>query len=88
MNTGVHALDKHPYPVSAVYPANEPGNTPLDAFMNVDTTGWVPSYSAYFIEYYGAGIQTETLIRDSTPLANSIYGNKHGSNVGYGNFFY
>ena len=29
---------------------------------------WIPRYNAYFPEYYLTGIQTETLIRDLSPL--------------------
>lgn len=40
---------------------------------------WVPTYSENFPEYYLTGIQTETLIRDLTPLRQeNIYGTPHG----------
>jgi hypothetical protein len=38
----------------------------------------VPSYTAYFPEYFLSGIQTETAIRDLSPITTSVYGTPHG----------
>lgn len=41
-------------------------------------TSAVPEYTALFPEYYGSGVQTETLLRDSAPLNTDLYGTLHG----------
>jgi hypothetical protein len=86
---GVTALDKHPYAGPIVFPTNASfsGIQPLNALGQVD--GWkdaqgrwhdnfVPSYTAYFPEYFLSGIQTETTIRDLSPITTSVYGTPHG----------
>jgi hypothetical protein len=86
---GVTALDKHPYAGPIAFPANARYNgvRPLDALGNVD--GWqdaqgrwhddfVPSYVAYFPEYFLTAIQTETAIRDLSPITTAVYGTPHG----------
>ena len=86
---GVTALDKHPYAGPITFPTNAVYNgvKPLDALGRVD--GWqdaqgrwhdnfVPSYVAYFPEYFLTGIQTETTIRDISPITTSVYGTPHG----------
>jgi len=86
---GVTALDKHPYAGPISFPANAVFNgvKPLDALGRID--GWqdaqgrwhdnfIPSYVAYFPEYFLTGIQTETAIRDLSPITTSLYGTPHG----------
>jgi hypothetical protein len=86
---GVTALDKHPYAGPITFPgsARFNGVRPLDALGNVD--GWqdpqgrwhdnfIPGYVAYFPEYFLTAIQTETAIRDLSPITTSVYGTPHG----------
>ena len=73
----VSAMTKHPYPDPKVYPADEPrGGQALGA--DGRPTEFVPNYLAYFPEYYGTAIQTETILRDSLPGPNPIYQTLHG----------
>ena len=86
---GLTAIDKHPYPPDLSYP----GEAPLNGVQPVNALGvpegsrdadgrWVdafiPSYSPFFPEYSLSGIQTETIVRDLSPLTTDIYGTPHG----------
>jgi hypothetical protein len=86
---GVTALDKHPYagPIRFPQDAVFNGVRPLDALGRPE--GWrdpagrwhdsfVPTYTAFFPEYYLTGIQTETMIRDLSPITTPVYGTPHG----------
>lgn len=86
---GVTALDKHPYAGPITFPsgATYNGVKPLDALGRVDGRqdaqgrwhdNFVPSYVAYFPEYFLTAIQTETAIRDLSPITTSVYGTPHG----------
>jgi hypothetical protein len=87
---GVTAIDKHPYPPAPQrFPADAVFNgiKPLDALGQVDGTAdasgawhdaFVPSYTAFLPEYALTAIQTETLVRDLSPITTSIYGVPHG----------
>jgi hypothetical protein len=76
--TRVDAISKHPYRNINTFPQDAKGQA-LDALGN--KTNFVPSYSSLLPEYYGTGIQTETLLRDSSPITTDIYGTKHGRNA-------
>ncbi len=39
---------------------------------------FIPRYTAFFPEYFLTAIQTETIIRDLSPITNEIYGTAHG----------
>lgn len=85
---GTTALSKHPYkplvrfPSAAVYDQT----TPIDAlgqpsYTDVNGTrrdDFVPAYDAFFPEYYLSAIQTESLVRDLSPVqshyANAVHG--------------
>jgi hypothetical protein len=89
---GLTAIDKHPYknmrrfPQDAVNDAK--GVRPLDALGHPDGTynkatnrwrdNFVPTYDAFFPEYYLTAIQTEHLIRDLSPITTDISGTPHG----------
>jgi len=86
---GLTALDKHPYPPMRRFPEDQQFNgvTPLNALgkpagSQVKPNEWrddfIPAYTAYFPEYYLSAIQTETIIRDISPITTDIYGTKHG----------
>ncbi len=86
---GLTALDKHPYPPMRRFPADQQFNgiTPLNALekpagTQVKPNEWrddfIPAYTAYFPEYYLSAIQTETIIRDISPITTDIYGTEHG----------
>jgi hypothetical protein len=86
---GLTAIDKHPYPPSLSFPedAQVNGNRPLNGLG--EPAGWrdaegqyheafTPSYDAFFPEYALSGIQTETLVRDLSPVTSTIQGAEHG----------
>jgi hypothetical protein len=89
---GLTAIDKHPYagptrfPQEAVFDRTRP----VDALGRPD--GWqdasgrwhdsfIPSYTAFFPEYYLTGIQTEHLVRDLSPIPTDVLGVPHGRDV-------
>ena len=76
--TRVNAISKHPYRNRNSFPADERGQA-LNA-LGIKTN-IVPTYSSLLPEYYGTGIQTETLLRDSSAITTDIYGTKHGRNA-------
>jgi hypothetical protein len=85
---GLTALDKHPYRGPRKFPAVAAldGNRPVNALGQPEgtrsfgrwTDSFVPSYRAFFPEYYLSGIQTETLVRDHSPITTTIGGVAHG----------
>lgn len=83
----IAAIDKHPYHGLSTYgePAKDQHGTVIDALGNVDTSGFEPSYSAVFPEYFGTDLQTETVIRDCGPITSSLYGTPHGRYARPGN---
>jgi hypothetical protein len=89
---GLDAIDKHPYPPRRVFPGDAVYSQimPLDALGRADGTrdasgrlrdAFVPSYTSFFPEYFLSGIQTETVIRDLSPITTDIYGTPHGRNT-------
>jgi hypothetical protein len=86
--TGLTAIDKHPYPPHLVFPRDARYNAirPLDALGRPDGVqegarwrdSFVPSYTAFFPEYFLTGIQTETVIRDLSPITTNVYSVPHG----------
>jgi hypothetical protein len=85
---GLTAIDKHPYPSPHRFPDDAVfGDVqPLDAEGRPDGTRegdrwldrFVPRYTAFLPEYALTAIQTETLVRDLSPLTTKIYGVPHG----------
>jgi hypothetical protein len=86
---GLTALDKHPYTGRFLFPlqAQINGNRPLNGLHQ--ESGWkdsnaqwhesfTPAYESFFPEYFLSGIQTETLIRDMSPITSNIGGVPHG----------
>ena len=86
-------IDKHYYQNARVFPRDNlvNGNFPEGPNGNIIARKlavpggfhwndlFVPSYTANFPEYYLTGIQTETVIRDLTPLrGENIYRTPHG----------
>ena len=81
---GTAALDKHPYPPSfMVRPGyGEPGIPPLDALGSpTGARAFTPTYRVFMPEYYLEGIQTETLMRDLSPIPSLVNGTPHGANT-------
>lgn len=72
----LNTINKHPYPPLKNFPADEQSGQAYNALEQPDS--YVPAYTALFPEYFGTTIQTETLLRDSGPISNSIYGTWHG----------
>ena len=86
---GLTAIDKHPYTGWFSFPADAQvnGNRPLDGLGQL--SGWkdpaaqyhetfTPTYDSFFPEYFLSGIETETLIRDMSPITSNIQGVPHG----------
>ena len=89
---GTAALDKHPYANSLnIQPGyvNEAGIRPVDALGHADYKAapapmsfgdvFTPTYRVFMPEYYLTGIQTETLMRDLSPIQTFIGGTPHGA---------
>ncbi len=75
----VDALSHHPYPPTKTYPANESSGNRINALgQNEGSTGYAPSYTACFPEYFGTCLQTETSVRDMAPFNNTVQGTVHG----------
>jgi hypothetical protein len=91
--TGLTALSKHPYAGTrtvfgpgigprACRPLNALGQP--DGFYlgdNLWEDDYTPSFTDYFPEYYLTAIQTESLIRDISPITTTISGVAHGRGV-------
>lgn len=80
---GITALDKHPYRGLLSFPGAEQDQAvaqarPLDALGHADEKPFTPAYAAFFPEYYLTGIQTETLVRDLSPITTPIGSVAHG----------
>jgi hypothetical protein len=90
---GTNAIDKHPYVGLRVFPGSpdERGIESLNAFGQpnpspadgspVAHARLIPSYRVFMPEYLLTGIQTETLMRDLSPITTSIYGTPHGAHT-------
>lgn len=74
----VAAISKHPYAGRKTYPKDNDRHQPLDARGRDDRSGFVPSYTQNFPEYFATALQTETITRDLAPLTTDIYGTRHG----------
>lgn len=91
--TGLDALSKHPYAGARTVFGPDTGPRacrPLNALGQVDGTylggnlwedDYTPSFTDYFPEYYLTAIQTESLIRDISPITTMISGVPHGRNA-------
>jgi hypothetical protein len=75
----VTALSKHPYPPRLQFPANEQQGQGVNALGQADS--YVPTYTSRFPEYFGTGIQTETMVRDMGPFTTTVAGAGHGRNA-------
>ena len=86
---GLTAIDKHPYAASKRFPRDaEPSQfRPLDARGEPDGVRvgqnkirdrFAPRYNAFFPEYFLTAIQTETMIRDLSPISTDLKGIRHG----------
>ena len=90
---GLTAIDKHPYYGIKHFPRDSVFNflEPLDALGKksysqqtpqqgelVRRDRFVPRYDALFPEYILTAIQTETLIRDISPITTDVSGTPHG----------
>ena len=88
---GMTALSKHLYNGAKQFPADyhEGHLRPLNAMGFRDTVGekgftplFIPQFQSLFPEYFLSAISTETLVRDIAPITTTIYGLKHGREVG------
>lgn len=92
---GTNAIDKHPYSASRVFPgsSDEPGIRPLDALGEPNYSAaaaaaaasqpirpkFTPTYRIFMPEYLLTGTQTETLMRDLSPITSYVYETPHGA---------
>ncbi len=76
----IDAISKHPYARRLTYSGQlqEPGITLVDARGLPDTHPFTPTYTELFPEYFAEGLQTETLVRDTSPITSSVNGASHG----------
>ncbi len=76
----IAAISKHPYAGRLTYPGQlgEAGVTPSNALGRPDWRPFVPHYTALFPEYFAEGLQTETMIRDASPISSTVNGSYHG----------
>jgi hypothetical protein len=86
---GLTALDKHPYPPLRSFPRGAVIDRvrPLDARGRPDgrrdaqgrwQDTFIPRYTAFFPEYALSAIQTETMVRDLSPIETVIGATAHG----------
>ena len=61
-------------------PSGQPDYTPVPA-PTLFSDNFTPTYRVFMPEYYLEGIQTETSMRDLSPIQESIYGTPHGANT-------
>ncbi len=81
----VGAISKHPYRGRDRFPKDEKKGNAIDALGSVNRSGWIPTYTTLFPEYYATAIQTETMVRDMGPITNTFSGAAHGRNARTGN---
>ncbi|MGI4790996.1 MAG: hypothetical protein ACRYFS_19390 [Janthinobacterium lividum] len=75
---GMTAIGKHPYPGRRTFPNPQLKGDVFDARLLRDTSGWQPAYSTLFPEDPGTVLQTETIVREMSPIVTSVYDVKHG----------
>jgi hypothetical protein len=78
MPARVTALSHHPYANRKIFPQDGGKGTPLDALGQPDASGFTPAYQENFPEYFASAIQTETIVRDMSPITTDIYRVNHG----------
>ncbi len=87
---GTAAIDHHPYSSAVTFPQDAFINTitPVDALgqPSYSTTSagayrdlFIPHFTSFFPEYALNGIQTETLMRDLSPIQTYVYRTPHGA---------
>ena len=82
----VTGLSKHCYPPPLRFPAQEKAGRMVTAlFIEEPRPTFVPSYLEFFPEYAGTYIQTESYIRDISPISTLIQGVLHGRYTRPGN---
>jgi hypothetical protein len=87
---GTDAIDKHPYPLSLVFPGTAPdgrgvypvgaqGQAPAHRGAAGFSDAFIPRFRAFMPEYALTAMQTETLMRDLSPIVTLINGVRHGA---------
>jgi hypothetical protein len=79
----VTGISKHCYAQPKAFPAQEQTDSgELNAILQQENPPkFIPAYSVFFPEYVATAIQTESYIRDISPISTSIYGVMHGRNT-------
>ena len=88
---GLTALSKHPYRGVARFPGDRPTTDLQQRALDADgapagsraadrrwADAFVPRFVGFFPEWYLSGLQTETLVRDLSPITTTISGVRHG----------
>ncbi len=82
----VTGLSKHCYPPRLTFPAQEKSGGMVNASLVQEPRPiFIPSYVSFFPEYAGTAIQTESFIRDISPISTLIQGVLHGRYARPGN---
>lgn len=82
----VTGISKHPYAQHKNYPLQESGDYSIDALgVKTRPSPFVPTYSLFMPEYTATVNQTESCIRDFSPISTPIQGPMHGRNTRSGN---
>jgi hypothetical protein len=83
----VTAISKHPYAVGQTYPLDNQKDTNINALLGQEPypPPFCPTYSLYMPDYAGTASQTETMIRDLSPITTPVQGVLHGRNTRPGN---
>jgi hypothetical protein len=76
----VSAMSAHPYPPRKQYPLEEQSGRRINAMGEEDKSGFIPTYTADFPEYYGTLLQTESVLRDMGPIPSTVGNTLHGRN--------
>ena len=87
----VTAISKHPYQRRIRFPRpaspleafdktvdRQWNKISLDTFYRPDPTGYAPTYSAFFPEYFATALRTDSVIRDMSPLTTMVNNTPHG----------
>ena len=82
----VTGISKHCYPPNLTFPAQTKAGGIVNALLVQEPKAtFVPSYAAFCPDYAGTAIQTESYIRDISPISTLIQGVMHGRYARPGN---
>jgi hypothetical protein len=87
--TGTNAIDKHPYHGADFFPGSTEDGSPVNALgasamikvAGTSVEAFRPTFTSFFPEYFLSGLQTETLMRDLSPMTTTVGGTPHGAST-------